>query len=66
MEVHKSAGNDIDDLYDRTKLNTITPNEKTKTSLTSLFHRDMQEYAMTTFHLSMLSDDDEHKMTSYG
>ena len=26
----------------------------------------MQEYAITTIHLSMLSDKDEHQMTSHG
>ena len=52
-EVHQSIGNDIDDFYDRIKMNEINfVDRKLRKSPNSV----------KTFHLSMLSDQEEKKM----
>ena len=54
-EVHQSIGNDIDDFYDRIKMNEINfVDRKLRKSPNSV----------KTFHLSMLSDQEERKMHS--
>ena len=66
ITVNKSFGDDIDDLYEHLKMNNITLSDRR--SLTDWFplestHSVMHcESTVRTFHLSMLSDQEEKKM----
>ena len=72
FDVHQSIGNDIDDLYDRIKMNKI--NFADRRLLTDsefpvgMFYLRSQlvesPYSVKTFHLSMLSDQEERKIHS--
>ena len=67
--VYKSIGDDIDDFYDRIKMNKINfTNERLLTSsdiqVQSLSNLLQTPHSVKTFHLSMLSDEEEKKMHS--
>ena len=67
VQVKKSIGDDIDDLYDHFKMNDITLTDRI--SFTDWFplvstHSIMHcELTVKTFHLSMLSDQEEREIT---
>ena len=69
MQVYKSIGDDIDDFYDRIKMNKINfTNERLLTSsdiqVQSLSNLLQALHSVKTFHLSMLSKKEERKMHS--
>lgn len=62
VEVHGSIGNEIDDFYDRIKMNKINFNHRKLHTISELFWRS--PYTVKTFHLSMLTNEEEIKMHS--
>ena len=72
FEVHQSIGNEIDDCYDRIKMNKINFGEHKRLLTNSEFSMEKSiyrrskffesPYSVKTFHLSMLSDQEERKI----
>ena len=70
FEVHQSIVNDIDDFYDRIKMNKI--NFAERRLLTDYMYKSFDDFfefwdtpdSVKTFHLSMLTDEEERKIHS--
>ena len=70
MEVHQSIVNDIDDFYNRIKMNKI--NFTDRRLFTNYMYKSFNDFfglwdaqhSVKTFHLSMLTDEDERKIHS--